>query len=231
MKLSTPLTIALYAIAVLAISVWWQFDTVKQGFGDIDLQPPKMNVQLPPQIQNLTANSKNNGQYKDFIGPDGNISFRYSPSFQTGDNLFGQETNEKLKLNNVLLFVYRVTVPDLQPAYIIAAESDVASASEIAGQAQQAFLKQQCIVNVETATSTNAIISETIDAAYECPMAQEEMSQWHAQIAIIKKTVGTYYVTAVTTKKNWPLFQSEIQSLFESIKTRQDIANIEESKK
>ena len=215
MKLPTPLLILLGVIGALAISVYWQFNGAKMEFANFDPQiPGAQKLSLSgPNIPGMAATGAD--PYKQFTG--GALAFKYPSTFQGAENLLGQEAVDQLKLNNSSFFVYRVAVPDLQPAYIMVSESSATSTAEIAEQVKQAFDRQQCAIDIKSATSTNAAIFEMLDAGYECSGAQKEFSQWRAQTAIVKKAAGFYTISAITTAKNWPNLQIEARAIFDSI--------------
>lgn len=217
MKISTPLTIALGVIAAILVSFYWRFSGGNFGFNNLNPQIPELKQLNLPNF-NLPGMVSDDGSYKNFNSASNDLTFKYRASFQGGENLFGQEGIDKLKSINNLLFAYRVSLPDLQPSYLVVSQSDDAPTESIAEQAKNFLGQQQCAVEIKNAASTNEMISEILDASYECAGAQKGYEQWHAQTAIVKKQTGFYSVSMITTAKNWPALQPEAQAIFDSIK-------------
>jgi hypothetical protein len=218
MKFSTPLYIVICAIIALLISVWWQFNGAKNEFAGIKLDIPDFEKLSFPPSDSAVNTTQNANPYKDFSTPDAKFSFKYPADYQGAENLFGQEGFATLQSNNIFLFVYKVSIPDLQPSYIIALESDATSTEAAIQRVKESFGQQQCDVTAENATSTNPAIFSLINASYVCRGAQKGYEQWRAQAALVGKENGFYAVAAVSTAKNWPAISIETQSLFNSIK-------------
>jgi hypothetical protein len=217
MKLPTPLYIAVCAIVALSVAIWWESNGAKTQFAGINFKIPDFDQSFSSQSGIFGNQTQNNNTLEKFIFPDGNLSFKYPSDYKGAENLFGQDAPGKLKSNNILLFSYRMTIPDLQPAYIIALESDATTTEAAAERFKGAFAQQQCTVDIKNATSTNAIIYQVLDADYNCSAAQPGYNQWHAQAALIRKDLGFYTVAAVSTAKNWPSFENQVQTIFNSI--------------
>ena len=204
-------------IFVLMASVWWEFNGAKSEFAGINLKLPDFGQSV--SLQNVANGSlaQNNGPDKKYSSPDGNLSFEYPADYKGGENLFGQDALGKLKSNNILLFVYKISIPDLQPAYIVALESDATSTQAASDKLKEALAQQQCAGETQNATSTNPAIFAVLNTNYECAGAQKGYDQWQAQSALVKKDSGFYAVSAVSTVKNWPSFQTQVQLIFNSI--------------
>jgi hypothetical protein len=220
MKFSTPLTIALCSIAALAISVYLQFSGGKMNIGGNDMQFPKFDESTYLQNPYQTSVETKKNSYTDFTSPDGNLIFKYPSAYSNGEKLLGQETMAKLKLNNVLMFAYQMTVPELQPSYILASETVATTTETVADQIKQALAQQQCVADIQNASSTNPAIFETVTADYQCAGAMNGFDKWHALAALVKKNNGYYIVAAVTTNKNWPNILTDAQLMLDSISVK-----------
>lgn len=220
MKLPAPLIIVLFSIAALAMSVYWQFSGGRLNIGGNNLQFPEFDksVYLKNPYQKDPEAAKE--PYVDFTSPDGNLTLKYPSAFSGGETLFGQETLAKLKLNNILLFAYQISIPDLQPSYILASETNGTTTEDIAEQIKQSLGRQQCAASVQNASSTNPAIFEIINAGYECADAMNGFNKWQSTAALVKKENGFYIIAAITTDKNWPNIQTAAQTLFGSISVR-----------
>jgi hypothetical protein len=217
MKLPTPLYIAICAIVALSVAIWWESNGAKTQFAGINLKMPDFDQSFYSQSGIFGNQAQNGNALEKFTFPNDKLSFEYPSDYKGAENLFGQDATGKLKSNNILLFSYRMTIPDLQPAYIIAMESDATTTEAAAERIKSAFAEQQCTADIKNATSTNALIYQVLDADYTCPAAQSGYNQWHARAALIRKDLGFYTVAAVSTAKNWPSFENQVQVIFNSI--------------
>lgn len=217
MKLPAPLAIVLFSIAALAMSVCWQFNGGKLNIGGENLQFPEFDksVYLKNPYQKDYEAAKE--PYVDFTSPDGSLTLKYPAAFSGGETLFGQETLAKLELNNILLFAYQISIPDLQPSYILASETNSTTTKDIAEQMKQSLGQQQCAADVQNASSTNPAIFGIINTSYECANSMNGFNKWQAAAALVKKENGFYIVAAITTDKNWPNIKAAAQTLFGSI--------------
>jgi len=216
-------------VAALAMSIYWQSTKTKIDLPGFNPQVPNDSRQIPLPVFNLGGSAEIQNARAGFTSADGALTFEYPSSFQDGTKLLGQATQNALKLNNVLFFYYQVSIPDLQPSYILASENNSTSTQEIAEQIRQILIKQQCQIDIAATSPQDGPVAEIIDAAYECPTAQKDLSQWHSQTATVKKENGFYVITAVTTSKNWPNLKLEAQTIFNSIAVKNSKPDIEKT--
>jgi|GEM_PF-1854301 len=217
MKPITASSLFVALVMAFCALAWWQFGGIQSEFGKLNLNVPDFNKATYSPESNLLLFNESAIVKRDFVSPDGNFSFEYPANYQSGQDLFLKDSLDKLKSSNVLLIAYKVSVPDLQPSYMIAMESDATTTEAAMERIKSAFIQQQCLVSDEIATSTNPMVLAVIGFKYECPGTMKGYEQWRANAALIKKEDGFYALTAVSTEKNWPAYQLEVKTMINSM--------------
>lgn len=215
MKIRTPLVILAGLAGAMALSAYWQFGNARQQFLNFAPEIPPVETQLlMPGLEIL----KKNDAYSEFISPDGNLSFEYPASFQASAGALGKNPNNPDEAD-VLFFAYRINIPDLQPAYIIATKNNATSSEAIKNQVKQGFIDQKCQAEMTSATSTGQTL-ETVNTAYECPAAPKGMERWQSQTKIAPTENGAYVLTAISTAQSWLAFLPEAQKILSSARVK-----------
>lgn len=229
MRLPTASYISLCVIAVVCAALLWRLNGMRSDFAGIDWKVPDFTAPVPPQGQIFAPPGQNASSTNVFTFPDGRVSFEYPADYQSGENLFKEESFGKLQANDVYFIVYKVTVPDLKVAYAIALESNASSTEAAVESIKQPFIQQQCAVESQTATTTNTAISAMIDYNYRCAGGMKGYESWRAQAALVKKESGFYVITAVSTQDNWQLFEPQARMIFDSITLNATLASQNET--